>query len=140
MQLSPSLFGFSLLSAYNLAACLMEDLTLFKAWTLTTHAAELQHMQTLTGMRVFWLYIPAKTVMTFWAPFLVAEEPLLWWCVASMGVSWGSSFLVQVPLQLEVRRTGDRVAVERLARTTKVRTVSIVVHAVAVGLVLYWKL
>ena len=137
MLISTTLFLYANLSAYNLAACIMEDLTLFKAWTLTTSPAQLQQMQSVTGVPVAWIYLITKTAMTVMTPFLVSEEPRLWWCIAAMAVSWGSSFLVQIPLQLKVRETGDRAAMKRLARTTKVRTWSMIVHAAVVGWVVW---
>lgn len=143
MQISGPLLSYTILSAYNLGCCLMEDLAVFKAWTLTTDTAannlELRKMQTTTGVRMAWIYIAAKTAMTLYAPFLARDEPAMWWCVGAMAVSWTSSFLVQVPLQLRVRKTGDRAALERLVRTTKVRTWSMIVHSAVVGWILLQK-
>lgn len=144
MHIYGHLVSYALLSAYNLSACIMEDLAVFKAWTMTTDSnsnnLELRTMQGTIGMRIAWVYITVKTAMTLYTPFVVREEPMLWWCGGAMAVSWGSSFLVQVPLQLRIRKTGDRAALDRLARTTKVRTWSMAFHAGAVVWVLLQKL
>lgn len=122
----------------------MEDLTVFKAWTMTTdktnNNAELRAMQLLTGARVGYIYVLPKTLMTLWTPFLLSEEPLLWLGLASMAVSWASSFLLQIPLQLKIKKTGDRVALEKLASTTKIRTFSMIFHTAVVGWILYNKI
>ncbi|KAK0614438.1 hypothetical protein B0T14DRAFT_528517, partial [Immersiella caudata] len=52
----------------------------------------------------------------------------LWLGLTALSVSWVSSFLVQIPLQLRIQKTADLAAVRRLEKTTLVRTLAIVVH------------
>ena len=130
---------YGLLTAYSLAGCLMEHFTLFYAWTLVPpeHSAILRRVQYNSGMRAMYVYVVPKIAVTAWTMFLLNEHPRLWWSALCLGVSWGSSFLVQVPLQLKVQETGDRVALERLVRTTWVRTLAMVGHCCVVVWMLF---
>lgn len=112
----------------------MEHFTLFYAWTLTTIPTDLQRMQHATGMRTLYIYVIPKAIITVWPFFLVREELLLWLAVANMAISWISSFLIQIPLQLKVRENADRVALRKLVSSTWVRTFAMVGHC---GVVFY---
>lgn len=83
----------------------MEHFTLFEAWRHTSLNQNFKNTQQLTGMRVFYIYVVPKTLVTIALPFLAHGEPRLWYSIAAMAAeaaSCGSSFLVQVPLQLKV--------------------------------------
>jgi hypothetical protein len=141
MEISSSMLIYALLTSYNLAGCLMEHFALFYAWTLipANQPATLQHVQYKSGLRALYVYVIPKTILTVWTFALVGGEPRLWWSVVWLGVSWVSSFLVQVPLQLKVRETGDRAALERLLRTTWIRTIAMVGHCCVVGWVIFFR-
>lgn len=139
MEISYSLLFYALLTSYNLAGCLMEQFTLFYAWTLVPESqpAILQRVQANSGLRAMYVYVVPKVIVTVWTVTLLREHPQLWWSVLCLGVSWVSSFMVQVPLQLKVREAGDRAALERLLKTTWTRTLAMIGHCLAVGWVLF---
>ena len=138
MEISPFMLIYAMLTSYNLAGCLMEHFALFYAWTLipANQSSALQHVQYRSGLRALYVYVIPKTMLTICTFALVRSHPRLWWSVLCLGVSWVSSFLVQVPLQLKVRETGDRAALVRLLKTTWVRTAAMVGHCCIVGWVL----
>lgn len=130
MDLSHSMLFYALLSAYNLAGCLMEHFALFYAWTLipANQSSILQHVQYNSGLRAMYIYVIPKIFVTLWTGLLLRQHPRLWWSAFCLAISWLSSFLVQVPLQLKVRETGDRKALDQLLRTTWLRTLAMVGH------------
>lgn len=146
-----------ILSSYSLAGCLMEHFAVFHAWTLTSTPLDLKTIQYHSGMRVFYVYVIPKsltTVLTAYLAFTMGGigthqlvRPSLWWsfwevasaswpfwCLACLTVSWVSSIWVQIPLQLEVRATANRVALRKLVSTNWVRVLAMVGHA---GIVSY---
>jgi hypothetical protein len=135
MEISESMLAYALLTSYNLAGCLMEHFALFYAWTLLppTQPTILQHVQYNSGLRAGYVYVIPKVVLTCCTFALLHQEPRLWWSVVCLGISWVSSFLVQIPLQLQVKESGDRVALRQLVRTTWVRTMAMVGHCCVVG-------
>ena len=112
----------------------MEHFTLFYSWTLTSNNRDLQLIQYRTGVRAAWIYVLPKTIVTLLTIPLLRQETLLWASLLFLAVSWLSSFVVQIPLQLKVRESADRVALGRLVRTTWVRTVAMMGHC---GVVLF---
>ena len=139
MDRARSLLPYGLLTAYNLAGCLMEHFALFYAWTLipSDQTAILQHVQYNSGLRAMYVYVVPKIVVTIWTMLLLPEHPRLWWSALCLGISWMSSFLVQVPLQLKVRETGDHAALERLVETTWTRTLAMIAHCGVVAWALF---
>lgn len=130
--LSKPMLLFSLGSAYCLAGCLMEHLTLFEAWRHISSEKDLRKVQQLTGMRTLYIYVLPKTAMTAVLPFLVRDNPRLWFSIGMMAISWISSFMVQIPLQLRVQNGADRAALETLLKTTWIRTATMVAHCAVV--------
>ena len=146
MELTKLALLYALLSAYCLDGCLMEHFTLFYAWTLTTTSQDLARIQTATGKRAMYIYVVPKILVTLLPAYLVFSSDALftsrgslWMSLAFLGVSWASSFLVQVRLQLRIQESKgtDRVALERLVRTTWVRTLAMVGHCAVVGYGVY---
>jgi hypothetical protein len=130
-----------LLSAYSLAGCLMEHFVVFYGWTLTQTVDELKRIQTPSGVRTGIVYIIPKTVLTsllvYYATLSASDRSLhghlfdIDWIsisVAMLAVSWASSFLVQIPLQLHIQKTGARKALEKLVKTDWVRVLTMVAH------------
>lgn len=129
---------YALLSAYCLAGCLMEHLTLFCAWSFATNANDLARMQVATGTRAGIIYVLPKaivTMLTIWFAFSGTPIAGVWFSVVSLGITWVSSFLVQVRMQLRLKASQgkDRAALERLLNTTWVRTAGMVGHCFVVG-------
>ncbi len=114
----------------------MEHLTLFRAWQLTIDQKNLLRIQEDTGMRTLWIYVVPKAILTIYCLLLCTygDDSLIWSSLLMLGISWASSFLIQIPLQLKIQRSGDRMALERLLKTTWVRTIAMVGHF---GIVLY---
>lgn len=140
MEITKALLILGLFSAYCLAGCLMEHFTIFHSWTLITRDFDLLNVQWQVGMRTFYVYIIPKVIITLMPIPLVREQPLLWWALANMAISWISSFLVQIPLQLKVRENkekADRVALQKLVRSTWVRTITMVGHCAVVFYVIW---
>jgi hypothetical protein len=143
----------ALLSAYNLAGCLMEHFVVFYGWSLTTSATELKHIQTPTGIRTGIVYIIPKIVLTALMlrctgssqheRLLAGDIFGIDWTIVSttlLATSWASSFLVQIPLQLQIQKTGDRKALERLILTDWIRVLSMVGHCTVLAVVIFTSL
>ena len=142
---------YALLSSYCLSGGIMEHAAVFRGWLHVHEPRQLKALQSASGKGALYTYVLPKTALTIFNAYLAltysstpntttilghvgggGENPNLrsglWFGLAMLAVSWTSSFLVQVPLQLRIRETGDLVLVRRLYRTTWTRTVAIVLH------------
>ena len=119
----------------------MEHFAVFPGWLLVS-AADLPAVQTRQGYGAGLVYVVPKAVLTFfliymWA--LAAEAGIVTVSIASlrfslamMAISWLSSFVVQIPLQLRIRQDRDKRLVRRLIGTDWVRVLSMAAHFGAV--------
>ena len=78
---------------------------------------------------IFLIYIWASTTEPTTAPVPTLS---LYFSLAMMTISWISSFVVQIPLQLRIREEKDKGLVRTLIRTDWVRVLSMVAHFGAV--------
>ncbi|KAK5120829.1 hypothetical protein LTR85_005896 [Meristemomyces frigidus] len=128
------MLGLITLSAYCLAASLMEHFTLFYAWSLVSSDKDLKIIQQFTGTRTLYIYYIPKVALTLMtAAFMYKTKGHFWWqwwCMGCLVVSWVSSAVVQVPLQLRVRERQDRVALAKLRESSWVGTLAMVGNAV----------
>jgi hypothetical protein len=138
-----SIASYAALSAYCLCGGVMEHTSVFRGWLQVHEPRQLKALQAASGHGVAYTYVVPKTALTIFNAYLVARPPMatsgnsnlrfgLSFGMAMLSISWISSFLVQIPLQLRIRKTADQAAVRRLERTTWVRTLAIVVHACSV--------
>jgi len=116
----------------------MEHYTLFHAWTLVTSSEDLAKVQTSSGTRAAWIYVLPKTILTAQIVYLAATGssiPAIPCSLLGLGISWVSSFAVQVRMQLRLQASKgkDRAALDRMVNTTWVRTAGMIMHCVAVG-------
>ena len=119
----------------------MEHFAVFPGW-LVVSTADLPVVQTAQGYGSFAIYVLPKTGLTFLLIYLWAfsAEPMtapfptasLRFSLAMMAISWISSFVVQIPLQLRIREESDKSLVRRLIRTDWVRVLSMAAHFGAV--------
>lgn len=141
--MSPHIFVtiYSVLSSFCLAGCLMEHFAVFPGWLLVS-AADLPVVQTRQGYGALAVYVIPKTILTLFLVYMWAftteamRTPLsiasLRFSLAMMAISWISSFVVQIPLQLRIREERDKSLVRRLIRTDWVRVISMTAHFGAV--------
>ncbi|KAK4541073.1 hypothetical protein LTR36_008298 [Oleoguttula mirabilis] len=133
---SKLLLATALLSAYCLAGCLMEHLTLFFTWSLVSSDKDLKIIQQFSGMRTLYIYVlPTIALTLVTATFMYETRGHFWWqwwCMGCLVVSWVSGAVVQGPLQIRVRERQDRVALARLRGSSWVRTGAMVGNAVVV--------
>ncbi|KAK0653083.1 hypothetical protein B0T16DRAFT_455392 [Cercophora newfieldiana] len=139
-----SIASYALLSSYCLCGGVLEHAAVFRGWLHVHEPRQLKALQATSGYGVLYTYVVPKTVLTIFNAYLAMRPPVdlggsesrytlgLWFGLGVLVVSWTSSFLVQIPLQLRIRETGDQAFVRRLERTTWVRTLAIVLHGASV--------
>lgn len=134
-----SLATYALLSSYCLCGGILEHAAVFRGWLQVHEPRQLKSLQSVSGYGALYTYVIPKTVLTIFNAYLVCSPPLLSpgqeqvgsalrFGLAMLGISWASSFLVQVPLQLRIQKTPNQELVGRLNRTTWVRTVTMALH------------
>ncbi|KAK3389548.1 hypothetical protein B0H63DRAFT_463949 [Podospora didyma] len=140
-----SILSYSLLSSYCLCGGVLEHAAVFRGWQQIHDPRQLKALQSVSGRAALHVYVVPKTALTVFNAYLAIVNPpaivashqrkvhlALWFGLAALCVSWISSYLVQVPLQLRIQQTGDQALVRRLNSTTWVRTGAIVLHACSV--------
>lgn len=128
--------SYVLLSSYCLCGGIMEHAAVFRGWLHVHEPRQLKALQSVSGHGALYTYVVPKTALTIFNAYLAGTYSGdsdrtrfgLWFGLAMLVVSWTSSFLVQVPLQLRIQETGDPALVRKLNRTTWTRTVAIVLH------------
>ncbi|MEV4054801.1 hypothetical protein AB0J55_26690 [Amycolatopsis sp. NPDC049688] len=124
---------YGMLSAYCLAGCLMEHFAVFSGWA-AVGPGEFRRVQTSQGHGSGIVYVVPKTLLTALVAVMLAAAPdsvprwPLWAGLAALGASWLSFAVVQLPIQLYLRRTADRAAIARLVRTDWFRVAMMVAH------------
>ncbi|PMD43514.1 hypothetical protein L207DRAFT_580359 [Hyaloscypha variabilis F] len=139
---------YAMLTSFCLAGCLMEHFALFPGWlalalthpsstpsmpkttpTITAHAAQ------SPGLAIIYAIPKLALTVFIWVQLLHAPlDGTNWFSFLMLNISWGSTALVQVPLQKKIRKTGDAGTVRMLVRTDWVRVVTMAGHFVAVTL------
>ncbi|KAK3343417.1 hypothetical protein B0T25DRAFT_299530 [Lasiosphaeria hispida] len=138
-----SIASYALLSSYCLCGGVMEHAAVFRGWLEVHEPRQLKALQSASGHGALYTYVVPKTALTVFNAWLAVRPPTavrgdsnlrfgLWFGLTMLAVSWTSSFLVQVPLQLRIQKTGDTVLVGQLYRTTWARTLAIVLHGCSV--------
>ena len=105
---------------------------LFAGWK-AVGSQEFQAVQTAQGHGSGFVYVVPKFLLTVLVIVLLAVTPpvpvwLLWGSLAALAVSWVSSAVIQIPIQLRIRATADRAAIARLVRTDWTRLTAMIVH------------
>src|ERR1700722_16898746 len=136
-----SLTIYIMLSSYCLAGCLMEHFAVFPGWLLVS-PADIVVVQIRQGYGSLMIYVFPKSVLALFLIYIWASatEPTtalvstlsLYFSLAMMAISWISSFVVQIPLQLRIREEKDKGLVRTLIRTDWVRVLSMAGHFGAV--------
>lgn len=136
-----SLTIYTILSSYCLAGCPMEHFAVFLGWLLVS-PADIAVVQIRQGYGSLMIYVIPKSVLTIflisiWASTTELTTALvptlsLYFSLAMMAISWTSSFVVQIPLQLRIREEKDKDLVRTLIRTDWVRVLSMAAHFGAV--------
>ena len=116
----------------------MEHFAVFPGWLLVS-PADIAVVQMRQGYGSLMIYVVPKTVLTIfliytWAEPTTAPIPTfsLYFSLTMMAISWISSFVVQIPLQLRIREEKDKGLVRTLIRTNWVRVLSMTAHFGAV--------
>jgi hypothetical protein len=132
---------YAMLSSYCLAGCLMEHFAVFPGWILVS-TADLPMVQRTQGYGSFAIYVIPKTILTLFLVYLWADSAKamsaalstasLRFSLAMLAISWASSFLVQIPVQLRIGRERDKNLVRRLVMTDWVRVLTMAAHGGAV--------
>lgn len=130
--MSTWLIVYWMLSAYCLAGCLMEHFAVFSGWK-AVGPDQFQAVQTAQGHGSGIVYVIPKTLLTIMVITLLAGTPAvpawpLWGSIAALTTSWVSFFVIQLPIQLHIRRTADQDAIGRLHRTDWIRVLAMIVH------------
>ncbi|KAH6640257.1 hypothetical protein F5144DRAFT_559801 [Chaetomium tenue] len=134
-----SIASYALLSSYCLCGGIMEHAAIFRGWLHVHEPRQLKALQSTSGHGTLYTYVVPKIALTIFNACLAVRPPValrgnsnlsygLWFGLTMLAVSWTSSFLVQVPLQLRIQETGDPALVRRLNKTTWTRTLAIMLH------------
>ena len=133
MPTDTPLLVYAMLSAYCLAGCLMEHFAVFSGWP-AVGSGQLSTVQRIQGHGSGIVYVLPKLALTVLPIVLLAATPAgvpawsLWASLIALTISWLSSAIIQIPLQLHIRRTADPQAVKRLQRTDWIRVLAMVAH------------
>jgi hypothetical protein len=119
----------------------MKHFAVFPGWLLVS-PADIVVVQIRQGYGSLMIYVVPKSVLTIFLIYIWASatEPTtalvptlsLYFSLAMMAISWISSFVVQIPLQLRIREEKDKGLVRTLIRTDWVRVLSMAGHFGAV--------
>lgn len=116
----------ALQASYCLAACLMEQFTLFLTWSLVSSPMDLAAIHSMARTQTFLIYTLPKIALTFTMAALMWEMSghfwWQWWCMACLIVHWAVTLGVGLPLHVRVKESGDRVALKRLRESHWVGT------------------
>ena len=118
------LFVYGMLSAYCLAASLMEHFAVFSGWA-AVGPARFQAVQTAQGHGSGVVHVLPQGALTALVIVLLAVAPdgipgWVLWAALALAV-WWSGFALQLPIQLRLREAADPAAIERLLRTNGIR-------------------
>jgi len=115
----------------------MEHFAVFPGWLLVS-PADIAVVQTRQGYGSLMIYVVPKSVLTIFLIYIWASttEPTtalvptlsLYFSLAMMAISWISSFVVQIPLQIRIREEKDKSLVRTLIRIDWVRVLSMAAH------------
>jgi hypothetical protein len=125
--------AYGMLSAYCLAGCLMEHFAVFSGWG-AVGSGQVRAVQTTQGHGSAIVYVVPKTALTILVAVLLVTTPddLLRWPLAAglaaLTASWISFVLIQLPLQLRIRRTADHQAIRRLLHSDWIRVIAMTAH------------
>ncbi|WP_410667928.1 hypothetical protein [Amycolatopsis sp. cmx-4-68] len=127
------LLVYGMLSAYCLAGCLMEHFAVFSGWAAVA-PAQFRSVQTTQGHGSGIVYVVPKVALTALVVVMLVGAPdrilawPLWAGAAALTASWLSFAVIQLPIQLRIRQTAERTAIERLVRTDWIRVAAMVAH------------
>jgi hypothetical protein len=115
----------------------MEHFAVFPGWLLVSPVG-IAVAQMRQGYGSLMIYVVPKTVLTIFLIYIWASttEPTtapvptlsLYFSLVMVVISWISSFVVQIPLQLRIREEKDKGLVQALIRTDWVRVISMAAH------------
>ena len=131
--MSTWLLIYGMLSAYCLAGCLMEHFAVFAGWP-AVGSGEFRSVQTAQGHGSGIVYVVPKVALTVLVIVLLVVRPdgVPWWPLgaglAALTASWISFVVIQLPLQLHIRRTAERRAIVRLLHSDWIRVTAMAAH------------
>jgi hypothetical protein len=131
--LSTWLLIYAMLSAYCLAGCLMEHFAVFSGWPVVG-SGEVRAVQKVQGEGSGIVYVVPKVALTVLVIVLLVVRPdgVPWWPLAAglaaLTASWISFVVIQLPLQLHIRQTGERRATVRLLHSDWIRVTAMAAH------------
>ena len=130
-------FLFFFLSFYCFGAGMMDSFVVYHGWRFVG-VAEFPLVHEETGKRIVQvlvfevLLMTVITILMFWhRPSGISKQ----WLVAALAcelVSWVSSVLIQIPIQLSLK-SKDEVALQRLLTTDWIRIVASIVYIIIVS-------
>jgi hypothetical protein len=119
----------------------MEHFAVFPGWLLIS-PADIAVVQARQGYGILMIYVVPKSVLTIFLIYIWASttEPAttpvptlsLYFSLTMMAISWISSFVVHIPLQLRIREEKDKGLVRTLIKTDWIRVLSMAAHFGAV--------
>jgi len=133
------MFVYTAVSFYCLAGALLEHFGIFRGWSHVP-ASDFRKVRTVQGMGSLYVYVVPKLLLTVLIVVLLflglagVSTTLLWVSLIMLIISWASSALIQIPLQLRLQRAKDPVLMARLLRTNWIRNAAMIVHCAAVCL------
>lgn len=125
-------------SSCCLAGCLIENFAIFPGWVLvcTADLAVRRRDRATVGLAI---YVTILTCFLIYMWAFTTEEmtalvstAFLRFSLAVMAISWISSFVVQIPLQLRIGGEKNKSLVRRLIKADWMRILSMAVHCGAV--------
>lgn len=129
---------FFVLSFYCLGAGVIDSFALYHSWLFVGHD-EFAVVHQQSGQRILLFFVlptlilTVITILMFWHRPAIIPKKLIWFGLGCQMVSWISSALIQIPIQLQLDNGKDLDLLNKLIATDWIRIIAWIVY---IGIVL----
>ena len=128
---------FFMLSFYCFGAGIIDSFAIYHSW-LFVGEDEFAAVHQAAGQRIILFFVLPMVVLTivtalmFWFRVNIIPKNLLWFAFTCQVVSWISSVMIQIPIQMRLDRGKDEELLNKLITTDWIRIIAWVVYIVIV--------
>lgn len=118
------------LSFYCLGGGFMEHFTVFHSWTLLAES-DFVNVHHVSGMRTMYVYVTPLiihflfTAVLLWKKTISTSSKWLWVILSCHIITWVSTFVIQLPIQLALYNGKDMQMLTKLINTDWIRFVAL---------------
>jgi hypothetical protein len=131
-----------MLSFYCFGAGIIDSFAIYHSW-LFVGEDEFAAVHQAAGQRIILFFVLPMVVLTivtalmFWFRVNIIPRNLLWSAFTCQVVSWISSVLIQIPIQMRLDRGKDEELLNKLITTDWIRTIAWVIYiAIVIQMIL----